>query len=133
MSNKKAVSDYYKKMRAKGFQNLSFIVHKDDVETVKALVNELKQKRLSVMIITPEETKQRLKVMNLSDQQFQRIHHKVYETVNKHIEYLKDIQKYQENKNNYVVAKRIKCITELMKDGINNDKAIIQCVNKHPF
>ena len=133
MSNKKAVNEFYKKMRSKGFRNMSFLVHSDDVETVKTFVNQLKQKRLATMIISPSETVARLKKLKLSDSQFQMIHHKANETSDRHSHYLADKGRYQENRKNYDVAIRIQCISELVKGDISIEKAISKCLKNTPL
>ena len=133
MSNKKAVNNFYKKMRSKGFRNMSFLVHSDDLETVKTYVNQLKQKRLATMLISPSETVTRLKKLKLSNEQFQMIHHKANETSDKHCHYLSDKGRYQENSKNYDVALRVQCITEAIKDKVSIEKAISKCLKKTPF
>ena len=133
MSNKKAVNEFYKKMRSKGFRNMSFLVHSDDVETVKTFVNQLKQKKLSTMLISPSETVARLKKLKLSDKQFQMIHHKLNETSERHCHYLEDKGRYQENSKNYDVALRVQYISELVQDNISVEKAISKCLKKTPL
>ena len=133
MSNKKAVNEYYKKMRSKGFRNMSFLVHSDDVESVKDFANQLKQKRLATMLISPSETVARLNKLKLSNLQFQMIHHKANETSDRHCHYLEDKGRYQENSKNYDVAKRVQCISELIEDNVSVEKAISKCLKNTPL
>jgi len=133
MSNLKAVKLFNENMRSKGFKSMSFLIHTDDAEIVRNLVQKLKQKRLSNLIISPEDTVKSLKKLNLSDQQFQRIHHKPKETSERHSFYLTGIKRYQENNKNYDVAKRIKCIKKFKEETYSTDEAITECLKLTPL
>ena len=121
-------------MRDKGFKSLSFLVHEDDADNVRAYINQLKNKRLKQMVLTPSDTLQILGVLNLSDGEFALIHHNgSSEPVTRHINYLKDRARYQENSKNYVVSERLKYIEDRINDGVIRIRAIGQAVEKYPF
>ena len=135
MSNTDAVKKYFSHMRDKGFKNLSFLVHEDDAESVRAYINQLKNKRLKQMVLTPSDTLQTISALNLTDNEFAQIHHFGNKaSVTSHIKYLEGRTRgYQENSNNYAVALRLKDIEDSINDGFNRSKAIDLAKDNYPI
>jgi len=86
------------------------------------------------MIITPKDTIGRLHRLNLSNEQFSRVHHFEKTTVLSHLKYLKGLARgYQQNRNNYVVAQRLAEIEQLKKNGVSLNQAIQKAVKDFPL
>lgn len=94
-----------------------------------------------MQMITPTETVERLDGLNLTDEQFRKIHHlqgskRKNETVCSHRNYLNNLKtgKYQ-NKSlrNYTVARRLKCLEKREAAGMDRDRAVEEVVREYCF
>ena len=134
MSNKIAVQKFLNKMREQGFKSMSFLVHEEDSDEVRSLVNKLKEKRLSYGILKPSDTIEELNRLELNNKTFGLLHHSNNRaSVNAHRSYLQRFKAYQVNSNNYIVAQRIHELDSLVLNNTNLDAAINKVVNKFPF
>ena len=135
MSNTKAVKAHYERMRSKGFRTYSFLIHEDDVESVRSYVNDLKTGRLKHMVISPRETIDTMNRLQLTDEEFAMIHHQARKaSIGTHIAYLSGLTRgYQEGSNNEIVAERLKLIEELSKTSLKRHRAIAQACEQYPF
>lgn len=133
MSNKKVVQDHLEFMRNLGFRAMSFLVHEDDVNEVRTLVDNLKEKRMSIFL-NPKDTLEEMRRLNLDNKSFGLMHHfNDRASVTAHLNYLKKISQYQKNSKNYVVAQRIHKLDFLVREKINFDTAIKEVVKEFPF
>lgn len=99
----------------------------------------LGKENIKLNLITPQETIKRLVRLRLSNQEFSQIHHLKgaegeCETIDSHVEYLDNIQKYQNKEsNNYIVGLRLAYLEELKKSGFDVQTAIEKCKIEYPF
>ena len=137
--NNDAVNAYLERKRKDGFRTLSLIVHKDDAEVVREFANKLKSKRESDMQqLTPESTLKVLKSLPITDHDFRRLHHlsgfkKEAETIETHLSYLSDIQRYQKNKKNYTLAERLHSVANSIQNGFSKEDAINKAITEFPY
>lgn len=137
--NNDAVNAYLERKRKDGFRTLSLIVHKDDAEVVREFANKLKSKRESDMQqLTPESTLKVLKSLPITDHDFRRLHHlngtkKEAETIETHLSYLSDIQRYQKNKKNYTLAERLNSVANSIQNGLSKEDAINKAITEFPY
>ncbi|OQK18441.1 hypothetical protein AU255_11670 [Methyloprofundus sedimenti] len=134
MSNIEAVQKYLNKMSGMGFKSTTFLIHKDDVDKVRSLVDKLKEQRLSEEFLKPENTIEEMNRLNLDNKTFSLLHHFGSKaSVKAHMSYLKKISAYQSNSQNYIVAQRIHQLDSLILDDIGLHQAIKQTTEKYPF
>jgi predicted CopG family antitoxin len=139
MSNNDAVNAYLERKRKDGFRTISFLIHEDDEEKVREFVNKLRSQREAEMEhITPETTIKLLETLPITDDIFKKVHHLqgskgASETIAAHMEYLKNRSRYQMNRNNYVVALRLKSISSSLESGCDMNTAIDEAIKQHPF
>ena len=137
--NNDAVNAYLKRKRKDGFRTLSLIVHEDDAETVRDFANQLRAKRESDMQqLTPESTLEILKSLPINNNDFRKLHHLTgsrgeSETIESHLSYLSEIQRYQKNKKNYTLAERLHSVDSSIQNGDFKDEAIHKAITQYPY
>ena len=137
--NNDAVNAYLKRKRKDGFRTLSLIVHEDDAETVRDFANQLRTKRESDMQqLTPESTLEILKSLPINNNDFRKLHHLTgsrgeSETIESHLSYLSEIQRYQKNKKNYTLAERLHSVDSSIQNGDSKDEAIHKAITQYPY
>jgi len=134
MSNKKAVQSHLDERRKLGFRTMSFLVHEDDVDEVRSLVDSLKEKRMNEIFLKPNDTLEEMNRLGLDNKSFGLIHHfKAKASVTAHCNYLKNIQAYQMNSQNYLLAQRIHKLDDLVRNNVVLDEAINEVMEEYPF
>ena len=137
--NNDAVNAYLKRKRKDGFRTLSLIVHEDDAETVRDFANQLRAKRESDMQqLTPESTLEILKSLPINNNDFRKLHHLTgskgeSETIESHLSYLSEIQRYQKNKKNYTLAERLHSVDNSIQSGDSKEEAIHKAITQYPY
>ena len=137
--NNDAVNAYLKRKRKDGFRTLSLIVHEDDAETVRDFANQLRAKRESDMQqLTPESTLEILKSLPINNNDFRKLHHLTgsrgeSETIESHLSYLSEIQRYQKNKKNYTLAERLHSVSNSIQNNDPKEEAINKAITQYPY
>ncbi len=137
--NNDAVNAYLERKRKDGFRTLSLIVHKDDAEVVREFANKLKSKRESDMQqLTPKSTLEILKSLPINNNDFRKLHHLTgskgeSETIESHLSYLSEIQRYQKNKKNYTLAERLHSVANSIQNGLSKEDAINKAITEFPY
>ncbi len=134
-----AVNAYLERKRKDGFRTLSLIVHEDDAEIVRDFANQLRAKRESDMQqLTPESTLEILKSLPINDNDFKKLHHLSgsrgeSETIESHLSYLSEIQRYQKNKKNYTLAERLHSVSNSLQNNDPKGEAINKAIAEFPY